>query len=130
MNRELSTFLFLHSKTERFIHFGAEVNEGIKATIDMGKKINQLFDQENEEIYSMDVQIILFVLVWTGILKDETSGKIKFYKMKAQSLYDKDEVFREKITNLIKSSPDFNSLLGKVSASHKDLIDYMDRGSE
>ncbi len=130
VNRELSTFLFLHSKTERFIHFGAEVNEGIKATIDMGKKINQLFDQENEEIYSMDVQIILFVLVWTGILKDETSGKIKFYKMKAQSLYDKDEVFREKITNLIKSSPDFNSLLGKVSASHKDLIDYMDRGSE
>ena len=130
VNRELSTFLFLHSKTERFIHFGAELNEGIKATIDMGKKINQLFDQENEEIYSMDVQIILFVLVWTGILKDETSGKIKFYKMKAQSLYDKDDVFREKIVNLIKSSPDFNSLLGKVSALHKDLIDYMDRGSE
>lgn len=130
INRELSTFLFLHSKTERFIHFGAEVNEGIRATMDMGKKIDQLFDQESEETYAMDVQIILFVLVWTGILKDETSGKIKFYKMKAQELYDKDPVFKEKLQSLISSSSDFNSLLGKVSASHKDLMDYMERGSE
>jgi len=78
----------------------------------------------------MDIQILMFVLVWTGILKEETSGKIKFYKMKAQSLYDKDTVFKDKVTNLISTSPDFNALLGKVSASHKDLIDYMDRGTE
>ncbi|MBW6441840.1 F0F1 ATP synthase subunit alpha [Patescibacteria group bacterium] len=126
VNRELSTFLYLHSKTERFIHFGAEINEGIRATIDMGKKIDQLFDQETEETYSMDVQIIIFVLVWTGILKDETSGKIKFYKMKAQDLYDNDESFREKIVNLVSNSNDFNTLLGKVSANHKELMEYME----
>lgn len=130
VNRELSTFLYLHSKTERFIHFGAEINEGIRATIDMGKKIDQLFDQESEETYSMDVQIILFVLVWTGILKDETSGKIKFFKMKAQNLYDNDEKFRNKVKDLIGSSVDFNSLLGKVSSSHKELIDYIERGEK
>ena len=126
VNRELSTFLYLHSKTERFIHFGAEINEGIKATIEMGKKIDQLFDQETEEIFSMDVQIITFVLVWTGILKSETSGKIKFYKMKAQKLYDSDDTFREKISNLISTSNDFNSLLGKISAQHKEIMAYME----
>jgi len=130
INRELSSFMFLHKKTERFIHFGAEINEGIKTTIDMGKKINQLFNQENEEIFSMDVQILMFVLVWTGILKEETPDKIKFYKMKAQSLYDKDPVFKEKVSNLVSSSPDFNALLGKIGAFHKDLIDYVDRGTE
>jgi hypothetical protein len=50
--------------------------------------------------------------------------------MRAQSLYDKDPVFKEKVSNLVSSSLDFNALLGKVSASYKDLIDYMDRGTE
>ncbi len=78
----------------------------------------------------MDVQIILSVLVWTGILKDETSGKIKFFKMKAQNLYDNDEKFRNKVKDLIGSSVDFNSLLGKVSSSHKELLDYIERGEK
>lgn len=126
VSRELSTFLYLHAKTERFIHFGAEINEGIKATMEMGKKIDQFFDQETEEIFSMDVQIIMFVLVWTGILKEETPGKIKFYKMRAQKMYDNNDDFRKKITNLISTSADFNSLLGKVSADHKELLDAME----
>ena len=39
INRELSSFMFLHKKTERFITLRAEINEGIKTTIDMGKKL-------------------------------------------------------------------------------------------
>jgi F-type H+-transporting ATPase subunit alpha len=128
INRELSSFLYLHSKTERFIHFGAEINEGIRATIEMGKKIDQLFDQETEETYAMDVQIIMFVLVWTGILKEDTPGKIRISKLAAQKLYDEDAAFKEKISEMISSSKDFNALLGKVSSSSKDLLDYIERG--
>ena len=127
INRELSSFLYLHGKTERFIHFGAELNEGIKSTMEMGKKLDQFFDQTAEEIYSIDVQTILFVLIWSGILKEETSGKIRFYRSKAQGLYDKDHEFKNKISKIINSCNDFNSLLGKVSSTHKELIDYMER---
>jgi len=127
INRELSSFFYLHSKTERFIHFGAELNEGIKSTLEMGKKLDQFFDQTTEEIYSIDVQILLFVLIWSGILKEETTGKIRFYRSQAQKLYDKDRVFKDKIKKLIASCEDFNSLLGKVSAQHKELIDYMEK---
>jgi len=126
INRELSSFFYLQNKTERFIHFGAELNEGIKSTMEMGGKLDQFFDQTTEEIYSMDVQTILFVLIWSGVLKEETSGKIRFYRSKAQSLYDNDPNFRDKIVKIINSCEDFNSLLGKVSAKHKELIDYME----
>jgi F-type H+-transporting ATPase subunit alpha len=126
INRELSSFFYLHSKTERFIHFGAELNEGIKATVDMGKKLDQFFDQTSEEVYAIDVQIILFVLIWSGILKEETSGKIRFYRSKAQKLYEDDPVFRDKVKKLISTSEDFNTLLGKIGAKHKELIDYME----
>lgn len=127
VNRELSSFFYLHSKTERFIHFGAELNEGIKSTLEMGKKLDQFFDQTTEEIYSIDVQILLFTLIWSGVLKEETIGKIRFYRSQAQKLYDKNPVFRDKIKKLILSCDDFNALLGKISAQHKELIDYMER---
>jgi F-type H+-transporting ATPase subunit alpha len=127
INRELSSFFYLHGKTERFIHFGAELNEGIKATLEMGKKLDQFFDQTTEEIISMDVQILLFILIWSGILKEETSGKIMFYRSQAQKLYDKDPVFKDRVKKLISSSDDFNALLGKISAQHKELIDYMEK---
>lgn len=127
INRELSSFFYLHSKTERFIHFGAELNEGIKSTLEMGTKLNQFFDQTTEEIYSIDVQIILFVLIWSGVLRGETQGKISFYKSQAQKLYDKDPAFKKKIKKLVTSCDDFNQLLGKVSAQHKEIIDYMEK---
>jgi F-type H+-transporting ATPase subunit alpha len=127
INRELSSFFYLHSKTERFIHFGAELNEGIKSTLEMGTKINEFFDQTSEEVYPINIQIILFVLIWSGVLREETQGKIKFYKSQAQKLYDKDPVFKDKIKKLIDSCSDFNLLLGKVSAQHKEIIDYMEK---
>jgi len=126
VNRELSAFLALHNKTERFIHFGAEVNEGIKSTLDMGKKVDRLFNQGSEDIYCVDIQIVLFTLLWLGVLPEE---KIQDYKVKMQKSYDKDEVFRKKVTDLINSSSDFNVLLGKVSAVHRDLISFIEGGS-
>lgn len=127
INRELSSFFYLHSKTERFIHFGAELNEGIKATLEMGVKLNQFFDQTNEEIYTLDVQTILFILIWSGVLKEENQGKLSYYKSQAQKAYDKDPVFRDRIKKLIASCTDFNQLLGKVSAQHKEIIEYLEK---
>ncbi len=92
----------------------------------MGNKLDQFFDQTTEEILSADVQILLFVLIWSGILKEETSGKIRFYRAQAQKLYDKDPVFKDKVKKLIT----YQMILipsWKVSAQHKELIDYMEK---
>ncbi|GIW60427.1 MAG: ATP synthase subunit alpha [Patescibacteria group bacterium] len=126
INRELSSFMVLHSKTERFIHFGAEINEGIRSTLEMGKNVSFFFDQAMEEILSINVQILLFTLIWTGILKEVSEGKIKFYITQAQKLYDKDTNFRNNIDDMINSCADFNQLLGKVSAKYKEILDILD----
>ena len=126
INRELSSFLTLHNKTERFIHFGAEINEGIKSALEMGKKVYKFLEQGSEDVYSANIQVILFTLLWIGVLDDE---KIQDYRTKAQVLYDKDNTFKNKIDELINSSGDFNNLLGKVSANYKDLINYIEEGS-
>jgi len=93
----------------------------------MGDNINFFFDQALEEILSINVQIILFTLIWTGILKEESEGKIKFYITQAQKLYDKDENFRISMDEIINSCSDFNQLLGKVSAKYKDILAILDK---
>lgn len=129
-NRELSSFFYLYRKTEKFIHFGAELNEGIKAILEMGNRIDRFFDQAINEVYSLDIQLLMFTLIWAQLLKDMTQGKISYYKTTAQRLYAEDPVFKEKIKKLIASCNDFNSLLGKVSAQHEELLNYLEKAHE
>lgn len=130
INRELSSFLILNSKTERFIHFGAEVNEGIKSTLEMGERINFFFDQSMEEILDINVQIVIFSLIWTGILKEESQGKIKYYMHQSQKLYETDSKFKDTVDKLIDSCESFNDLLGKISSKYKTLFDYIERSED
>jgi F-type H+-transporting ATPase subunit alpha len=126
INRELSSFLILHNKTERFIHFGAEVNEGIRSTLAMGDRMNFFFDQNVEEILDINVQILVFGLIWTGVLGDISEGKVKYYMTESQKLYQSDPKFKEKADKMIDTCSDFNQFLGKISAQHGEVIDYLE----
>jgi len=126
INRELSSFLILHNKTERFIHFGAEVNEGIKSTLAMGDRMNFFFDQSVEEILDINVQILVFGLIWTGVLGDVSEGKVKFYMTESQKLYKTDVKFREKTDKMVNTCSDFNQFLGKISMQYKEVVDYLE----
>ncbi|MFC1700403.1 hypothetical protein ACFLZ4_02125 [Patescibacteria group bacterium] len=72
----------------------------------------------------------MFTLIWAQLLKDMTQGKISYYKSTAQRLYHEDPVFKEKIRKIIDGCNNFNSLLGKVSAQHKELLSYMEKAHE
>lgn len=126
INRELSSFLILHNKTERFIHFGAEVNEGIKATLLMGDRVNFFFDQSMEEILELNIQILIFGLIWSGLLGESSEGKIKYYINQSQKLYTTDPKFKNLTDSVISGCADFNQFLGKISAQHKAIIDYLE----
>lgn len=126
INRELSSFLILHNKTERFIHFGAEINEGIRSTLQMGEKVNFFFDQSMEEILELNIQILIFGLIWVGLLGDSSEGKIKYYVNQSQKLYGTDAKFKGMVDSIVSESSDFNQFLGKISAQHKNVIDYLE----
>jgi F-type H+-transporting ATPase subunit alpha len=128
INRELSSFLILHSKAERFIHFGAELNEGIKSTLLMGERLGFFFDQEMEEVLDINVQIVTFCLIWAGVLRDVTEGKIKYYVNQCQKKYQESDDFKKKLDGLVESCTDFNQLLGKVSAQNKEIVDLLETG--
>lgn len=122
INRELNSFLALLEKTQSFIHFGAEVNEGIKATLSMGDRIISFFDQPMDKVVPINLQIIFFSLIWLGLFKNETVDRIKFYVQISIEKYRAVPEFRKKIDTLADSSEDFNTLLGKLSSNQADMM--------
>lgn len=126
INRELTSFLTLYDKTQRFIHFGAEINEGIRATLSMGSRILSFFDQPMGTVTDQKLQIILFCLIWAGAITYDNTAKIKYVRDRGNDLYKSEEGFRRIVDGLLEQSADFNNLLSKIGAQSKDLVKYLD----
>ncbi len=126
VNRELTSFLTLLEKTQSFVHFGAELNAGIKATLDMGEKVYSFFDQPQGKVIPIDVQIVLFSLIWVGSIKSESNEKLKFIIRKSLQLYEKNDEFKRFVSDLYQSTLDFNAYLGKVTQNQSKLLSYIE----
>lgn len=64
LNRELISFLSLHQRLESFSHFSAEAGADVKKTIEVADKIFAYFTQGPHEIKNLDLQLIVFGLLW------------------------------------------------------------------
>jgi len=118
VNRECASFLLLNQKTEKFVHFGTELNSGIGATLKMNELIQQLFTQEEDFLVPMSVQLITFALVWIGALKSSVHTYICLSKDK----YIREDTYRTLTDTLVTSSESLNDFLGKVSAKKVELL--------
>ena len=127
LNRELNSLLTLYEKAQRFSHFGAEVSEGIKTTLETGDKIIKFFDQPIGKIMQLNVQIVLFSLIWLGVIKEQNEAKIKFIAEKAIQTYEVDPGFKTTVDKLVENSNDFNDLLGKVSSKAQNIMDVFEQ---
>lgn len=129
INRELNTFLALFERSLNFSHFGAEVSEGVKSTLRLGDKVLKFFDQPMGRSLPMNVQIIMFCLLWLGIFDKEPEERIKFFIDRGMWLYDNsnDKSFKETIDGLINTSDDLNALLKKLTTKSKGIISMLDK---
>lgn len=130
INRELSTFLALYKRTENFVHFGAELSEGIKSTLSMGSKMFNFFTQHINVTLDIDLQILFFITLWSGhwnsLETDSLSNAIKT----VVGRYEKDQNFNTAVKNLVNHDEDVNSLLSKFMKELPNLQPYLEVASQ
>ncbi len=114
INRELTSFLSLYERVQNFIHFGSELNESAKVTLDMGSKIMKLFDQPAGDLIPGNVQILAFAFLWGNILQNETIDGLIGRRKKMIDLYQKDEKFKKNLDSFIESAATLNELMAKI----------------
>jgi len=141
LHRELSGFLSLLRKHERFVHFGAELSEGIRTSLEIGKKVNTFFNQPPRRVYSLNIQYFLFTLIWGGLITGKQIASLEFlakklsemYEIasleflakKLSEMYEKDSDFRQYVDKLVKKSTDFNVLLSNVTNNQETIKNLM-----
>lgn len=122
LNRELNSFLTLHEKTQSFVHFGAELSQGVKTTLELGNKVIDFFNQSSDRILSTDLQIMLFCLIWVGTWNDLSTENTRIELEKVISVYESYEEVRNLFRDYVQQAPEFNALLGRISTEQKDIV--------
>lgn len=123
VGRELGSFLTLLENTKSFVHFGAEINEGIKSTLSMGDRVyDHLLNQRQGQILPSNLQIFIFCLIWSQLIKDSEQSSIADQKQKIIDRYNTDPNYKTKVDKTIAGSEDLNKLLGVISSSQSEFI--------
>lgn len=127
VNRELTTFLTLLEKTQKFSHFGGELNEGIRATLGMGERINSFFTQAMGTAFSLNVQIVFYALIWVGTFNNYSKEQIRNLMLRMEGLYQSDDGFKAQVDGIIEASAQFNQLLGEIGSKSKSLLSAIEK---
>src|SRR5215469_14469040 len=70
LNRELISFLTLHRKLESYSHFSTEAGPEVKRTLAVAERITAFFTQGPTEVKNLDLQIVIFCLLWSDYWQD------------------------------------------------------------
>ena len=114
-------------KTKKFSHFGGELNEGIRATLAMGDRINNFFTQAMGVTLSLHVQIIFYALIWVGTFNNYSKEQLRNLIQRMEELYQSDEGFKNQVDSIIESSTEFNKLLGEIGSKAKSLVSAIEK---
>lgn len=125
INRELSNILSLYEKTKAFIHFGAEISEGVRLNLRLGERLLQFFDQTGDVLVPSNIQVLVFTLIWSQkwdkYSKDQVQNEVK----RIIYLYENDSDFMKIVDELVSVSADLNNFLENYSKYEEKLKDKL-----
>lgn len=111
INREILSFLTISEKMQNFTHFGAELTDSTKVTLAIGEKVVQFLSQSQSTVIPVNLQLLLFSLLWDSILQNKNVEPIGADIDKILDSYSKKSDLNKEINQMIENTPSFNDLL-------------------
>jgi len=124
INRELNTFLDWVEKTKSVAHFGAELNTGITSIMQMAEKIETFFNQHTDTVLPINVQILLFSLIWLGEWQNADRASLNMNITTLAERYRDDSAYQLSVDTFIENAKDFNSLLVELGKSKEKYLPH------
>lgn len=121
LSRELSRFMVEYEKMSQFMHFGAEVGETVKKTLDMGRKIDAFFDQSPDKLIPLNANIVILAGLWAGLWVEIAISDFGKEIEQLAMDYQTNENFRNEIDKLINSKKTFSDLVSTIRRDSKIL---------
>jgi F-type H+-transporting ATPase subunit alpha len=125
LSRELSIFLVHHDRMRQFLHFGGEVSEMVKQTIELGERVLLFFDQSSDQVHPLNVDAVLIACLWAGIWVETDKQLMKRIMQEIGVQYKQDEGYKKVIDEIISQSDRFSDLVEQIK--HKKNLVVTDR---
>jgi F-type H+-transporting ATPase subunit alpha len=115
LNRQVSSFLVQMETLREFMHFGAELSESLKRTLNLGIRIDQFFLQGQLAIVPVNAAIFLLAAIWGGYAKEVDRDKLQTEYDKVLLKYSEVAQFSQFVDGLVIGTPSFSELVEKIS---------------
>ncbi len=102
INVEILSTLSQFTKIQNIAHLGSELSAESKRTLEKGKALNIILQQE-KNIIPRDVQVVLFGLVWLGVTNFSSEEEYQELLTNLIDLYSKPEI-QKKIRNMMEAT--------------------------
>ncbi|MEK7559498.1 MAG: F0F1 ATP synthase subunit alpha [Patescibacteria group bacterium] len=122
INREIISFLNLYEKMQSFIHFGAELNENIRTTLLTGARIIQFFSQYTNEVVPINLQIVLFAMLWENSWENKELIAIREDMQRVILAYSSDKKIQQLVDTLVEQNDSFNKLLRMIKTQGPQIL--------
>ncbi|HEX6977346.1 MAG TPA: hypothetical protein VF185_03245 [Patescibacteria group bacterium] len=125
LSRELNSFLIKIDNLRQLMHFGAELNESIRQTLDLGDRTFAFFDQATGISTPINVSVIILAALWSGFWKDVDYVRMRVEMSKLAEVYLKDAAFKKEIDTRVESSPTLSLLMDNLKKDNAFLVKYV-----
>lgn len=120
ISRELNALLALYDKMQSLAHFGAELRDTARNVLDTGDMVYKFFEQSQDVVLPITVQIIFFSLLWLDPLDSPLIDDIPHYRLNLVKAYENDANTR--LFEELLQAKTFNELLANVSKQQARLL--------
>jgi len=114
VSRQVSSFLVQLENMKDFMHFGAEMSQGVKDTISLGDRVMSLFEQDYRNVVPVNATIYLVARVWAGLGKGEEKQSVVAKCNEIIKDYQTNKETQTRVDEMILGSPSFKDLVAKV----------------
>jgi len=88
----------------------------------MGDKVLDFFNQQPSKILGLDLQVMLFCLIWVGIWNEVSLEEARIELEKIKNAYESSDEVRALFAQYLSEASDFNALLGRVGGEHAAIL--------
>src|SRR3989344_7184493 len=122
INREILSFLTISEKMQNFSHFGAELTEASKVTLAVGEKVIKFLNQGPLTTMPINLQILLFSMLWENILQNRNIEPIGADVNKMIEIYKTKPNVSRTIDQTITDAKTFNDMLKIMREKGEQLL--------
>lgn len=119
INQELLTFITHYEKLQNISYFGTELSQKVKDQLKKGETLFKLFNQRYSVILALDLQLLLFALVWLNIFQKYADITVEEVRDIFQTSYADPGL--QKVLKEVMASQNLYQLLTVVSRHEADL---------